>query len=417
MVSKLSPKKRLVLVLFEIEGVPIEEVAKIAGCPENTAWSRLHYARAELMAMAKRRGEVTPAAPLARRVRRGLGRAAARARRGVAARAGRHDAAAGLERRLALARRASGRPARDAALGESPALDMAALMAHRARGAVLVRLGRGHHRRAGCGRRRLAVAARQRAGAVEHPAPPPGAKSETLAPGARRLTLEGGVEACSAESSVMRLEDGAPRIEGGEVRFSVPHRQPGHPFVVRAEGYRVVVVGTRFGVDVDGKTATVEPKTDGEGTKTVAVDVDEGVVEVWETADGQRAGAADPRRELAEPGGRAAEAPAAPGRGRAGPAHRRRTRRSCRRPGAARTHRHAGKHLGGAHLGARLARRDRDSQRRAASAAESADRRSGGGPRGAGLGRRAARAAALPTRWRRGPARRPRTPPTRSARC
>ena len=55
MVSKLSPKKRLVLVLFEIEGVPIDEVAKIAGCPENTAWSRLHYARAELMAMAKRR--------------------------------------------------------------------------------------------------------------------------------------------------------------------------------------------------------------------------------------------------------------------------------------------------------------------------------------------------------------------------
>ena len=55
MVSKLSPKKRLVLVLFEIEGVPIEEVAKIAGCPENTAWSRLHYARSELMAMAKRR--------------------------------------------------------------------------------------------------------------------------------------------------------------------------------------------------------------------------------------------------------------------------------------------------------------------------------------------------------------------------
>ncbi len=55
MISKLSPKKRLVLVLFEIEGVPIEEVAKIAGCPENTAWSRLHYARAELMAMAKRR--------------------------------------------------------------------------------------------------------------------------------------------------------------------------------------------------------------------------------------------------------------------------------------------------------------------------------------------------------------------------
>jgi len=55
MIAKLSPKKRLVLVLFEIEGVPIDEVARIAGCPENTAWSRLHYARAELTAMAKRR--------------------------------------------------------------------------------------------------------------------------------------------------------------------------------------------------------------------------------------------------------------------------------------------------------------------------------------------------------------------------
>jgi RNA polymerase sigma-70 factor, ECF subfamily len=55
MIGKLSPKKRLVLVLFEIEGIPIEEISKIAGCPENTAWSRLHYARAELMAMAKRR--------------------------------------------------------------------------------------------------------------------------------------------------------------------------------------------------------------------------------------------------------------------------------------------------------------------------------------------------------------------------
>jgi RNA polymerase sigma-70 factor, ECF subfamily len=55
MIGKLSPKKRLVLVLFEIEGIPIEEIAKIAGCPENAAWSRLHYARAELMAMAKRR--------------------------------------------------------------------------------------------------------------------------------------------------------------------------------------------------------------------------------------------------------------------------------------------------------------------------------------------------------------------------
>ena len=32
---------------------------KIAECPENTAWSRLHYARAELMAMARKRAQVT----------------------------------------------------------------------------------------------------------------------------------------------------------------------------------------------------------------------------------------------------------------------------------------------------------------------------------------------------------------------
>lgn len=57
LLARLAPKKRLVLVLVEIEGVPIEEVAKIAGCPENTAWSRLHYARAELMAMARKRAK------------------------------------------------------------------------------------------------------------------------------------------------------------------------------------------------------------------------------------------------------------------------------------------------------------------------------------------------------------------------
>jgi RNA polymerase sigma-70 factor (ECF subfamily) len=57
LLTKLSPKKRLVLVLFEIEGLPIEEIAKVAGCPENTVWSRLHHARAELVALAKRRAQ------------------------------------------------------------------------------------------------------------------------------------------------------------------------------------------------------------------------------------------------------------------------------------------------------------------------------------------------------------------------
>jgi tetratricopeptide (TPR) repeat protein len=126
--------------------------------------------------------------------------------------------------------------------------------------------------------------------------PKAAAKSDSLiAPGARRLTLEGGVEAVLGRSSVMQIEDGAPRIERGEVRFSVPHRQPGHPFVVRAEGFRVVVVGTRFGINVDGKIeGNVDGKTDGttdgatDGKKAVGVDVDEGIVEVWDAATQRR---------------------------------------------------------------------------------------------------------------------------------
>ena len=55
LLQKLDAKKRLVLVLFELEGLPIEEVARIAGCPTNTAWSRLHHARAQLLKAGKRR--------------------------------------------------------------------------------------------------------------------------------------------------------------------------------------------------------------------------------------------------------------------------------------------------------------------------------------------------------------------------
>ena len=66
----------------------------------------------------------------------------------------------------------------------------------------------------------------------------------------------------------MRIEGSDARVEGGAVRFKVPHRRPGHPFVVRADRYRVVVIGTRFGVAVNGD-------------RRVDVDVDEGVVEVW----------------------------------------------------------------------------------------------------------------------------------------
>lgn len=54
MLSRLSPKKRTVLVLFEIEGLHVDEIAKVVGSPENTVWSRLHHARAELTKMARK---------------------------------------------------------------------------------------------------------------------------------------------------------------------------------------------------------------------------------------------------------------------------------------------------------------------------------------------------------------------------
>jgi RNA polymerase sigma-70 factor, ECF subfamily len=57
MLDRLHPKKRLVLVLFELEGVPVEEIARIAGCPTNTVWSRLHHARLDLARMAERAGK------------------------------------------------------------------------------------------------------------------------------------------------------------------------------------------------------------------------------------------------------------------------------------------------------------------------------------------------------------------------
>jgi len=94
----------------------------------------------------------------------------------------------------------------------------------------------------------------------------------------RRLTLEGGVVAELQHTSKMSIEESGARVEGGTVRFKVPHRRPGHPFVVHAEHYRVVVIGTRFGVGVSGASGTNGAAN---GDRRVDVDVDEGVVEVW----------------------------------------------------------------------------------------------------------------------------------------
>src|SRR4029077_19860809 len=93
-------------------------------------------------------------------------------------------------------------------------------------------------------------------------------KGETL-----RLTLRGGTEAVLGSSSVVDLDaNDKPSVEGGEGAFSVPHQPFGRTYVVHAGPYRVIVVGTRFHMSVDGA----------ESRRRVMVTVDDGVVEVWD---------------------------------------------------------------------------------------------------------------------------------------
>jgi RNA polymerase sigma-70 factor (ECF subfamily) len=60
LLSRLSIKKRTVLVLFEVEGLRVDEIARIVDCPENTVWSRLHHARSEMLRMARKGDRVEP---------------------------------------------------------------------------------------------------------------------------------------------------------------------------------------------------------------------------------------------------------------------------------------------------------------------------------------------------------------------
>jgi RNA polymerase sigma-70 factor (ECF subfamily) len=57
--ERMSPKKREVFALFELEGLPGEDIAERLGCPINTVWTRLHHARKEFLSIAKRMGVLT----------------------------------------------------------------------------------------------------------------------------------------------------------------------------------------------------------------------------------------------------------------------------------------------------------------------------------------------------------------------
>jgi RNA polymerase sigma-70 factor, ECF subfamily len=53
--AAMNPKKREVFVLFEIEGLSGELIAARIGCPIDTVWTRLFYARREFTKIARAR--------------------------------------------------------------------------------------------------------------------------------------------------------------------------------------------------------------------------------------------------------------------------------------------------------------------------------------------------------------------------
>ena len=54
--ERMSPKKREVFALFELEGLSGEEIAARIGVPVNTVWTRLHHARREFIKIGRRLG-------------------------------------------------------------------------------------------------------------------------------------------------------------------------------------------------------------------------------------------------------------------------------------------------------------------------------------------------------------------------
>jgi RNA polymerase sigma-70 factor, ECF subfamily len=58
--DRLSPKLREVFVLYEIEELPMADVARSLGCPRFTAYTRLHAARAALRQRLTQQGAALP---------------------------------------------------------------------------------------------------------------------------------------------------------------------------------------------------------------------------------------------------------------------------------------------------------------------------------------------------------------------
>ncbi len=95
-----------------------------------------------------------------------------------------------------------------------------------------------------------------------------------------RVALGGGAVAELAENSAITWDaQHRPSVEQGVATLSVPHQPPGWRFSVTAGPYVVTVVGTKFNVNV--------------GSRTVGVEVSEGIVEVWRGSRSTRLVAGD----------------------------------------------------------------------------------------------------------------------------
>jgi len=82
-----------------------------------------------------------------------------------------------------------------------------------------------------------------------------------------KVRLRGGARvALSTRTQLVVSSDDSPEVKVGQVTLEVPKQAPGHHFRVKAGPYDVVVVGTKFKVNV--------------GSDSVGVEVQEGVVEV-----------------------------------------------------------------------------------------------------------------------------------------
>jgi len=58
LVSKMSEKRRVVFMLFEVEGYSGEEIADTLDVPINTVWTRLHHARKDFFALLAQHGRL-----------------------------------------------------------------------------------------------------------------------------------------------------------------------------------------------------------------------------------------------------------------------------------------------------------------------------------------------------------------------